>query len=250
MLVVNFFGAPGAGKSTAAAYVYALLKMEGINTELVTEVAKECVWEESKTPFSNQEYLFGRQSHAISRVEGKVDVVVTDSPILLSAVYDPYQNTNLKQYILDVYSRYSNMNFFVHRQWSYEQNGRIHSDASSQKIERDLRSMLNDLGIEYTNIQSDRPHLDVVASDIIRRIRSKTPVARINYLGSDGRTGDTQLFFDESHFLRVLKEQNYYGVPMTVDLFRDDDGNRISADFIEEMDPPILGIHIRDWEEE
>ena len=51
MLVVNLFGAPGAGKSTGAAYIFSKLKMSGINVELVTEFAKDKVWEESKAVF-------------------------------------------------------------------------------------------------------------------------------------------------------------------------------------------------------
>ena len=38
-LVVNLFGAPGAGKSTAAAYIFSMLKFANINAELVTEFA-------------------------------------------------------------------------------------------------------------------------------------------------------------------------------------------------------------------
>ena len=48
MIVVNLFGAPGAGKSTGAAYIFAMLKMAGINAELVTEFAKDKVYEETK----------------------------------------------------------------------------------------------------------------------------------------------------------------------------------------------------------
>ena len=48
MLVVNLFGAPGAGKSTGASYVFSQLKMMGVNAELVTEFAKDKVWEGSE----------------------------------------------------------------------------------------------------------------------------------------------------------------------------------------------------------
>ena len=48
MLVVNLFGAPGAGKSTGAAYIFSRLKMLGINAELVTEFAKDKVWENNQ----------------------------------------------------------------------------------------------------------------------------------------------------------------------------------------------------------
>ena len=73
MLIVNLYGAPGAGKSTGAAYVFSQLKMHGINAELVTEFAKDKVWEESKAVFQNQAYIFGKQYFRISRVQGKVD---------------------------------------------------------------------------------------------------------------------------------------------------------------------------------
>ena len=82
MILVNLFGAPGAGKSTGAAYIFSQLKMAGINAELVTEFAKDKVWEESKEPFNNQAYIFGQQYFRISRCADKVDVIVTDSPPL------------------------------------------------------------------------------------------------------------------------------------------------------------------------
>ena len=62
--------------------------MAGVNAELVTEFAKDKVWEESKAVFQNQQYIFGKQYFRLTRLEGKVDVVVTDSPILLSAYYE------------------------------------------------------------------------------------------------------------------------------------------------------------------
>ena len=67
MILINLFGAPGAGKSTGAAYIFSKLKMHGINAELVTEFAKDKVWEESKAVFNNQAYIFGKQYFKISR---------------------------------------------------------------------------------------------------------------------------------------------------------------------------------------
>ena len=43
-LVVNLFGAPSAGKSTGAAYIFSKLKMAGYNAELVTEFSKDMCW--------------------------------------------------------------------------------------------------------------------------------------------------------------------------------------------------------------
>ena len=79
---------PGAGKSTGAAYIFSQLKMHGINAELVTEFAKDKVWENNTEVFKNQAYLFGKQSYRISRCKDKVDVIVTDSPLPLSIFYN------------------------------------------------------------------------------------------------------------------------------------------------------------------
>ena len=79
-LVVNLFGTPGVGKSTGAAYIFSELKMRGINAELVTEFAKDKVWENNDEVFKNQAYIFGKQSYKMSRCRDKVDVIITDSP--------------------------------------------------------------------------------------------------------------------------------------------------------------------------
>ena len=44
-LTVNLFGGPGTGKSTTSAAVFSLLKMHGVNAELITEFAKDLTWE-------------------------------------------------------------------------------------------------------------------------------------------------------------------------------------------------------------
>ena len=89
-IVVNLFGAPGAGKSTGAAYIFSELKQKGVNAELVTEFAKDKTWEGNTLALSCQEYVFGKQSYRLARCRDDVDVIVTDSPLPLAIVY----NTN------------------------------------------------------------------------------------------------------------------------------------------------------------
>ena len=140
MLVVNLFGAPGAGKSTGAAYIFSKLKMAGINAELVTEFAKDKVWEESKAVFQNQAYIFGKQYFRISRVQGKVDVVIT-------------------------------MNVFINRVKPYTPSGRFQTEAESDELSNVMRAFLDDHGIVCAQYDGCKEGYDALASDILRRVK-------------------------------------------------------------------------------
>ena len=71
-IIVNLLGTPGAGKSTGCAYIFSKLKLAGINAELITEFAKDKVWEDNHAALSNQLYIFGKQNYKISRCEKRL----------------------------------------------------------------------------------------------------------------------------------------------------------------------------------
>ena len=101
MIVVNLFAGPGSGKSTTCAGVFAKLKLAGVNCEMALEYAKDKVWEESNKVLDDQIYVFGKQLHRIFRLKDKVDVVITDSPILLSIIYDKTGNKYFSDLVLN-----------------------------------------------------------------------------------------------------------------------------------------------------
>ena len=146
MLVVNLFGAPGAGKSTGAAYVFSRLKMAGVNAELVTEFAKDKVWEGSEAVFKNQAYIFGKQYFRISRLHDKVDVVVTDSPILLSSFYanDDLLGDEFDTLVTKVFNSYRSFNAFILRVKPYNEAGRFQTEEESDRLSDKLLKFLDD----------------------------------------------------------------------------------------------------------
>ena len=75
------------------------------------------------------------------------------------------------------------------------------------------------------------------------------PVGRIDFLDTKGQTGESCYYYSEEDFLKTVKEENYYGVPMVVNVFRDEDGQTIPLDFVQDFDPLPQGFKILDYKE-
>lgn len=86
-LIVNLYGGPGTGKSTTAAGLFYKLKEAGINSEYIQEYAKDKTWQADYFTLECQPYITSKQLYRLHRVLDKVDVVVTDSPLIQGLVY-------------------------------------------------------------------------------------------------------------------------------------------------------------------
>ena len=172
MLIVNLFGVPGAGKSTGAAYIFAKLKMLGINAELITEFAKDKVWENNSEVFKNQAYLFGKQSYRISRCKDKVDVIVTDSPLPLSIFYNTgeFLTENFNKSVMDVFNSYNNLNFLLLRTKPYNPIGRHQSEEESDALKQQMVQLLKERGISYVEVDGDIVGYDKIIEEIKKNL--------------------------------------------------------------------------------
>ena len=148
-LVVNLFAGPGAGKTTCAWEIASQLKKREINTEYVPEYAKELVWDENYKALADQEHIFEVQANRINRLIGKVDVVVTDSPILFSEIYGINNSNNFKQRIWEEHDSHKNFNLFINRGLRFEQQGRIHNLTESKEIDNKIKNMLEENSVYY-----------------------------------------------------------------------------------------------------
>ena len=138
-LVVNLFAGPGAGKSTGAAFLFGFLKLHKVNVELVTEFAKELAWEGDKEFMANnQVYITGQQIRRMNRLVGKVDVIITDSPIELGSLYT--DDETLKQLCLSEGRKWDRrLDFFIERVKPYNPSGRNQTLEEAQELDQKIR---------------------------------------------------------------------------------------------------------------
>lgn len=109
-------------------------------------------------------------------------------------------------------------------------------------------TMLTDRGydVEVNALEDgERITRTVVSTTKEAPIESK-PIGRIDYLGTDGKVGESIEYTSPYQFEKDIKEEDYYGVPMSIVLYKDKDGNTIPHSFITQLDPPPKSFEIID----
>lgn len=144
MLVVNLFGAPSSGKSTLALLVGGILKTQypTICTEVPDEIAKLIAYDDSTKALKCQLYVAGKQFWQIARCDGHADVVVCDSPLLLSAVYGRLHGQNVPEQfawtLKHFHDQYESLNYFVLRDHEFETKARVHTEQEAEIIQDNI----------------------------------------------------------------------------------------------------------------
>jgi tRNA uridine 5-carbamoylmethylation protein Kti12 len=157
MKVINLFAEPSAGKSTTAAGLFFLMKKQRMNVELISEYAKQCVWESRKKTLDDQLYVTAKQNHKQQVLLGQVDYVITDSPLILGIVYSRYsaRYPSFHKLVAEVFNSYDNFNVFIKRTKPYNPIGRIQSETEAQTVRVLLQRIMDELGIKYHQIDGD-----------------------------------------------------------------------------------------------
>lgn len=160
VLVVNLFGGPGVGKSTLAMRLASDLKMLHVETEYVSEYAKDLVYENRS--LTDQIMIFAEQNRRIKRLtnpDSGVKVVICDAPILLSVAYEEFRrdkgfyvkSEHFAPFMVDVFNGYKNLNILLKRdaEDDYSIVGRKESAEESEKVDRIITNVLNRYHIPY-----------------------------------------------------------------------------------------------------
>jgi len=159
---INLFGGPGVGKSTFAAKLFAHLKREGANVELVQEVVKQWVYEGRKIQPWDCVGIFAQQFEAEQRLlQNGVDHIITDSPLFLQCIYSKLVHgcpAHLE--LADIAGRFNRtwpaINFLIRRpDVEYDSHGRYQDQEAAKVMDGKIIKMLNYYCINYHLIHPD-----------------------------------------------------------------------------------------------
>jgi len=163
--IINLYAGPGAGKSTTAAGLFHEMKIRDYKVELVTEYAKDKVYEGHLGCLEDQLYIFAKQQRRLNRLIGSVTWAITDSPLLLSILYNKDLSQSFNNVVIEQYNRYNNYDFYIERVKTYQQFGRTQTFEEAVVLDNKMKAILYDLKISTTPVKGGRnAPLDIIKS--------------------------------------------------------------------------------------
>ena len=147
--------------------MFGLLKLHGVNAELITEFAKDLAWEERHKTFENQYYIWAKQYHKLWRASDQVDVIVTDSPLLLSLVYGTDRPKYFRELVLNTHHNFNNRNYYITREKPYEEAGRYQTPEEAMELDEAVLNMLMENSIGFFTAAGDHTGPNYIAATIL-----------------------------------------------------------------------------------
>jgi len=143
---INLLGGPGVAKSTLAAYIYSVMKERLYSVELVTEFVKAWVYQKKVPQSFDQFFILGQQLHSEDTfLSNGVKNIITDSPILLTAIYagyngDPDLGAELAHFCKFFDRKYPALNLILEREPSqFQSAGRYHNMEQCIALDKIIR---------------------------------------------------------------------------------------------------------------
>lgn len=162
-IIINLYGAPGAGKSTGGAYIYSNLKMKGVHVRMLWN-------EEIEDKTADEEQGLGNFA---SQIEDDLltiqrnympEVIINTMPIgqLVRNDIDL-----IDEYMVDITDNSHSKNYLLLRVKPYRGDGRNHTEEESDDIGRYLRKYLNKLDVKYSAVGGHKEGYDCIIEDIM-----------------------------------------------------------------------------------
>lgn len=167
--IINFYGGPGTGKSTAAGMYYYMMKKEGFSVELVREYVKDWAYEKRGMTTYDQIYFLGKQVRRESMLYGKVDWIVTDSPVMMNLYYaqrycprqlaEGVRAATLAFYHQAELDGHQHKHVLLKRSKPYISEGRYQTESEAKEIDVGIKQVLDSFKLPIIEVNADEPEL-------------------------------------------------------------------------------------------
>lgn len=145
---INLYAGPCAGKSITASSIFTEFKKRGMKIELVSEWIKTWAYQKYQLKSFDQFYCFAKQLRKEDTLlSNGVDIIVTDSPLILNVCYTkkhkfPYWKQCLKV-ALEFEQKFPSINIFLDRgSLRYNQEGRYENLQEAQQMDKYIKKLL------------------------------------------------------------------------------------------------------------
>lgn len=132
-------------------------------------------YDEAPKALKCQLYIAGLQQWQIERCENHVDLVICDSPVLLSSVYGEDTNQKLPQSFSDLclhyHKKFPSLNYFIQRNHQFEDGARWHSESDEWRLTKKIKAALAD--IPHETVVSNETTASLIAATAARMVREE-----------------------------------------------------------------------------
>jgi hypothetical protein len=96
-------------------------------------------------------------------LNGKVDVIITDSPLVISMLYNKTPSKYFNDFVLEQYNTFYNLTFFLNRPENYQVEGRMQTKEESEVLDVVIKDILDKNGVYYHEISCENA-VDVIVN--------------------------------------------------------------------------------------
>ena len=104
------------------------------------------------------------------RLLGQVDIIVTDSPLLLTPIYAP-ELTTLTKLAMEETNKLTCLNVFISRKKKYNPHGRNQTRAQSIQIDKKIKSFLTNHKVPYIEIVATKNSIKHIVDKAIKLLK-------------------------------------------------------------------------------